>query len=140
MATTGPTENGTVEAQNPESDTSPIAAQPAEPETNPSTGDATTVKESADKKWPGWPGDCVFRLIVPVLKVGSIIGKKGDLIKKLCEETRARVRVLDGPVGSPDRIVTIRSSFTVFVICYIRNTNPGLGGDGLTRQAEYKSI
>ncbi|XP_057501524.1 RNA-binding KH domain-containing protein PEPPER-like [Actinidia eriantha] len=61
----------------------------------------------ADKKWPGWPGDCVFRLIVPVLKVGSIIGRKGDVIKKMCEETRARIRVLDGPVGSPDRIVLI---------------------------------
>ncbi|GFS43772.1 RNA-binding KH domain-containing protein [Actinidia rufa] len=60
-----------------------------------------------DKKWPGWPGDCVFRLIVPVLKVGSIIGRKGDVIKKMCEETRARIRVLDGPVGSPDRIVLI---------------------------------
>ncbi|KAL7246460.1 hypothetical protein ACSBR2_001539 [Camellia fascicularis] len=62
---------------------------------------------AAEKKWPGWPGDCVFRLIVPVLKVGSIIGRKGELIKKMCEETRARIRVLDGPVGSPDRVVLI---------------------------------
>ncbi|CAK9169404.1 unnamed protein product [Ilex paraguariensis] len=61
----------------------------------------------ADKKWPGWPGDCVFRLIVPVLKVGSIIGRKGELIKKICEETRAKIRVLDAPLGTPDRIVLI---------------------------------
>ncbi|KAK4747366.1 hypothetical protein SAY87_026403 [Trapa incisa] len=60
-----------------------------------------------DKKWPGWPGDCVFRLIVPVLKVGSIIGRKGELIKKMCEETRARIRILDAPTGTPDRIVLI---------------------------------
>ncbi|KAI9112536.1 hypothetical protein K1719_016459 [Acacia pycnantha] len=60
-----------------------------------------------EKRWPGWPGDCVFRLIVPVLKVGSIIGRKGELIKKMCEETRARIRVLDGAVGTPDRIVLI---------------------------------
>lgn len=58
-------------------------------------------------KWPGWPGDCVFRLVVPVLKVGSIIGRKGELIKKMCEETRARIRVLDGPISSSDRIVLI---------------------------------
>ncbi|WOL10490.1 hypothetical protein Cni_G19247 [Canna indica] len=59
------------------------------------------------KKWPGWPGDNVFRLIVPLLKVGSIIGRKGELIKKLCEETRARVRILQGPIGVSDRIVLI---------------------------------
>ncbi|XP_074556720.1 RNA-binding KH domain-containing protein PEPPER-like isoform X2 [Curcuma longa] len=59
------------------------------------------------KKWPGWPGDNVFRLIVPLLKVGSIIGRKGELIKKLCEETRARVRVLEAPIGVNDSIVLI---------------------------------
>ncbi|PKU81584.1 RNA-binding KH domain-containing protein PEPPER [Dendrobium catenatum] len=72
--------------------------------------DAALAAESADedtKKWPGWPGDSVFRLIVPVLKVGSIIGRKGELIKKLCEETRARVRILEGAIGTNDRIVLI---------------------------------
>ncbi|XP_039047053.1 RNA-binding KH domain-containing protein PEPPER-like [Hibiscus syriacus] len=38
------------------------------------------------------------------MKVGSIIGRKGELIKKMCEETGARIRVLDGAVGTPDRI------------------------------------
>lgn len=73
------------------------------------------------KKWPGWPGDCVFRLVVPVLKVGSIIGRKGELIKKVCEETRARIRVLDGPLSSPDRIVSIvfALSFFFFLHLYI---------------------
>ncbi|GMH13607.1 hypothetical protein Nepgr_015448 [Nepenthes gracilis] len=78
--------------------------------TEPQTGNHvsdTAAEAAADKRWPGWPGDCVFRLIVPVLKVGSIIGRKGDLIKKMCEETRARIRVLDGAVGTPDRIVLI---------------------------------
>ncbi|RWW19856.1 hypothetical protein GW17_00016062 [Ensete ventricosum] len=59
------------------------------------------------RKWPGWPGDNVFRLVVPVLKVGSIIGRKGELIKKLCEETKARVRILEGPIGVNDRIVSL---------------------------------
>ncbi|PIA44008.1 hypothetical protein AQUCO_01800223v1 [Aquilegia coerulea] len=62
---------------------------------------------SGEKKWPGWPGDSVFRLIVPVLKVGSIIGRKGELIKKMCEDTRARIRILDGVLGTTDRIVLI---------------------------------
>ncbi|KAG0453011.1 hypothetical protein HPP92_025373 [Vanilla planifolia] len=72
--------------------------------TAPSAG-AAMVGET--KKWPGWPGDSVFRLIVPVLKVGSLIGRKGELIKKLCEETRARIRVLEGAIGTNDRIVLI---------------------------------
>ncbi|KAJ6406045.1 hypothetical protein OIU84_009717, partial [Salix udensis] len=55
-------------------------------------------------KWPGWPGDNVFRLIVPVSKVGSIIGRKGELVKKMCDETRARIRILEGPLGISDRI------------------------------------
>ncbi|KAF6143866.1 hypothetical protein GIB67_009847 [Kingdonia uniflora] len=65
------------------------------------------VTVSADKKWPGWPGDNVFRLIVPVLKVGSIIGRKGEVIKKMCEETKARIRVLEGALGTADRIVLV---------------------------------
>lgn len=85
-----------------------------EPDTLPDTGTdttstatTTTTTTPPEKKWPGWPGDCVFRLVVPVGKVGSIIGRKGDLIKKLCEETHARVRVLDAALGTPDRIVSL---------------------------------
>lgn len=65
-------------------------------------------KETADikAKWPGWPGYSVFRIVVPVLKVGGIIGRKGDLIKKLVEDTGAKIRVLEGPKTSPDRIVS----------------------------------
>nr|CAB3495236.1 unnamed protein product [Digitaria exilis] len=62
---------------------------------------------AAAKRWPGWPGDSVFRLVVPVLKVGSIIGRKGELIKRLVEESKARVRILEGPVGATERIVLV---------------------------------
>ncbi|CAI9766020.1 unnamed protein product [Fraxinus pennsylvanica] len=94
-------------AASPEAITeAPAVAEPAEA--------GALVVDEKDKelqetkaKWPGWPGYSVFRIVVPVLKVGGIIGRKGDLIKKLVEETRARVRVLDGPVTSPDRIVLI---------------------------------
>ncbi|XP_074286828.1 RNA-binding KH domain-containing protein PEPPER-like [Silene latifolia] len=67
--------------------------------------EATT--NTVASKWAGWPGDNVFRLIVPVVKVGCIIGRKGELIKKLCDDTRAKVRVLDAPLSTPDRVVLI---------------------------------
>ncbi|KAL6519300.1 hypothetical protein OROGR_018620 [Orobanche gracilis] len=76
----------------------------------PGVAEATAAEDKNNRleelraKWPGWPGYSMFRLVVPVLKVGGIIGRKGDLVKKLVEETRARVRVLDGPLTSPDRI------------------------------------
>lgn len=60
-----------------------------------------------DKKWPGWPGDNVFRLIVPVQKVGSIIGRKGEFVKKMCEETRSRIKILEGIPGTPERVVLV---------------------------------
>ncbi|KAL3534867.1 hypothetical protein ACH5RR_003328 [Cinchona calisaya] len=75
-------------------------------ESNNNTNNKNSSNSNVNN-WPGWPGDCVFRLVVPVLKVGSIIGRKGELIKKMCEETRAKIRVLDGPISSPDRIVLI---------------------------------
>ncbi|WJX12045.1 hypothetical protein P8452_02584 [Trifolium repens] len=59
------------------------------------------------KKWPGWPGENVFRMLVPAQKVGSIIGRKGEFIKKITEETRARVKILDGPQGTAERAVMV---------------------------------
>ncbi|XP_022856452.1 flowering locus K homology domain-like isoform X2 [Olea europaea var. sylvestris] len=60
---------------------------------------------SEEKRWPGWPGENVFRMLVPVQKVGSIIGRKGEYIKKTCEETTARIKILDGPPGTTERTV-----------------------------------
>ncbi|KAH9619337.1 hypothetical protein KSS87_001410 [Heliosperma pusillum] len=60
-----------------------------------------------EKKWPGWPGESVFRMLVPGQKVGNIIGRKGEYIKKIVEETRARIKVLDGPPGSQERAVMV---------------------------------
>ncbi|KAF8733363.1 hypothetical protein HU200_014969 [Digitaria exilis] len=60
-----------------------------------------------DQKWPGWPGESVFRILVPATKVGAVIGRKGDFIKKMCEESKARIKVLEGPQGVPERAVMI---------------------------------
>ncbi|XP_010274156.1 PREDICTED: flowering locus K homology domain-like [Nelumbo nucifera] len=60
-----------------------------------------------EKRWPGWPGDNVFRMLVPAQKVGGIIGRKGEFIKRICEETRARIKILDGPPRTSERAVMI---------------------------------
>ncbi|GJM95252.1 hypothetical protein PR202_ga11964 [Eleusine coracana subsp. coracana] len=39
--------------------------------------------------------------------VGAVIGRKGDFIKKMCEESKARIKVLEGPQGAPERAVMI---------------------------------
>ncbi|KAG8373968.1 hypothetical protein BUALT_Bualt11G0081200 [Buddleja alternifolia] len=82
-------------------------AEFASAETLAAAAEKEKALEEMKAKWPGWPGYSVFRLLVPLLKVGGIIGRKGDLVKKLVEETRAKVRVLDGPLTSPDRIVLV---------------------------------
>eukprot|EP00897_Mesotaenium_endlicherianum_P001239 jgi/Mesen1/1142/ME001236S00023 len=64
-------------------------------------------KGGEEKKWPGWPGENVYRLIVPVKKVGGIIGRKGEFVKKMCEETRARIKILEGIPGTEERVVVV---------------------------------
>ncbi|KAF3775457.1 Flowering locus K-like proteiny domain [Nymphaea thermarum] len=95
-------------------------ASPVEPIVNEDTDGVTenAQKKKVDdnevgpggggaKRWPGWPGESVFRLLVPAQKVGAIIGKKGEFIKRMCEETRARIKIVDGLPGAPERAVII---------------------------------
>uniref|UniRef100_A0A7N0RD57 K Homology domain-containing protein n=1 Tax=Kalanchoe fedtschenkoi TaxID=63787 RepID=A0A7N0RD57_KALFE len=65
------------------------------------------LSENAEKRWPGWPGENVFRMLVPAQKVGSIIGRKGEFVKKIVEETKARIKILDGPPGTAERAVMV---------------------------------
>ncbi|KAE8688491.1 Flowering locus K-like proteiny domain [Hibiscus syriacus] len=85
-----------------------------QPEHEPSVEhEDEAVVGGGEKKWPGWPGESVFRMLVPAQKVGSIIGRKGEFIKKIVEETRARIKILDGPPGTTERatnLVRTRSS------------------------------
>ncbi|KAI4992626.1 hypothetical protein ZWY2020_057868 [Hordeum vulgare] len=60
-----------------------------------------------DTKWPGWPGESVFRVLVSTQKVGALIGRKGEFIKRMCDESKARIKILDGPPGVPERAVMI---------------------------------
>ncbi|XP_078149152.1 RNA-binding KH domain-containing protein [Carex rostrata] len=70
--------------------------------------DSYNLQEKVEeKRWPGWPGENAFRMLVPVQKVGAVIGHKGDIIKKMSEETKARIRVLNSPPGVQERVVLV---------------------------------
>lgn len=87
------------------------------PQKEVSEDDSKVVEENM---WPGWPGENVFRMLIPVQKVGGIIGRKGEVIRKITEETKARVRILDGPPGILERAVScfsILSFLRGFFLC-----------------------
>lgn len=69
--------------------------------------DSLGEDKDGEKRWAGWPGENVFRLVVPVQKVGGIIGRKGEFVKKMCEETRSRIKILEGVPGTAERIVMV---------------------------------
>lgn len=81
-------------------------------------GSENDSKGGEGKKWPGWPGENVFRMLVPILKVGGIIGRKGEFIKKITEETKARIKILDGPPGTSERAVSFFSLY-LFLVGFI---------------------
>ncbi|CAK7305253.1 Poly(rC)-binding protein 2 [Vulpes lagopus] len=46
-----------------------------------------------------------IRLLMHGKEVGSIIGKKGESVKKMCEESGARINISEG--NCPERIITL---------------------------------
>lgn len=67
---------------------------------------AATVEDS--KSTVGSSVTLTIRLIMQGKEVGSIIGKKGDNIKKFREESGAKINISDG--SCPERIVTVTGS------------------------------
>ncbi|KAK7245394.1 hypothetical protein RIF29_40235 [Crotalaria pallida] len=70
-------------------------------------GSENDSKRNETERWPGWPGQNVFRLLVPVSRVASLIGPKGAHVRQISEETKARIRVLKGPIGIPERVFVL---------------------------------
>ena len=54
--------------------------------------------------------DTVFRYLCPVRKIGSGIGRGGDIVKQLRADTKAKIRIGDALPGCDERVVTIHSS------------------------------
>ncbi|XWS75458.1 hypothetical protein CRYUN_Cryun01aG0090100 [Craigia yunnanensis] len=56
------------------------------------------------------PGDTVYRVLCPSRKIGGVIGKGGNIVKALREETQAKITVGDSVLGCDERVIIIYSS------------------------------
>ncbi|XP_076915652.1 KH domain-containing protein At4g18375-like isoform X1 [Bidens hawaiensis] len=56
------------------------------------------------------PDDTVYRYLCPSKKIGSIMGRGGDIVKQLRSETKAKIRIGDSVPGCDERVVTIHST------------------------------
>lgn len=54
--------------------------------------------------------DTVYRYLCPLKKIGSIIGKGGEIVKQLRSDTKSNIRISETVPGCDERIVTIYSS------------------------------
>lgn len=69
-------------------------------------------RNPGEEKEPYAPGpdDTVYRYLCPVRKIGSIIGRGGDIVKQLRAESQAKIRIGESMPGCDERVVTIFSS------------------------------
>ncbi|TYH52278.1 hypothetical protein ES332_D09G015600v1 [Gossypium tomentosum] len=54
--------------------------------------------------------DTVYRYLCPARKIGSIIGRGGEIVKQLRADTKSKIRIGETIPGSDERVVTIYSS------------------------------
>ncbi|RVW80959.1 KH domain-containing protein [Vitis vinifera] len=56
------------------------------------------------------PEDTVYRYLCPGRKIGSIIGRGGEIVKQLRVDTKSKIRIGETVPGCEERVVTIYSS------------------------------
>ncbi|CAN6318491.1 unnamed protein product [Urochloa humidicola] len=66
-----------------------------------------TTSSAGENRYPGWPGTSVFRMLIPSHKVGAIIGHKGERVRRLCEETKACIRIIGGHLCAAEQAVIV---------------------------------
>ncbi|KAF5792029.1 putative K domain-containing protein [Helianthus annuus] len=54
--------------------------------------------------------DTVYRYLCPSKKIGSIMGRGGEIVKQLRSETKAKIRIGETVQGCDERVVTIHST------------------------------
>lgn len=53
------------------------------------------------------PIETIYRILCPVKKIGSVLGRGGDIVKAIREETKAKIRVADSIPGADERVIII---------------------------------
>ncbi|XP_062205560.1 RNA-binding KH domain-containing protein PEPPER-like [Phragmites australis] len=66
-----------------------------------------TTCSAGEDRYPGWPGTSVFRILIPAQKVGAIIGHEGERVRRLCEKTKACIRIIGGHLCAAEHAVII---------------------------------
>jgi len=56
------------------------------------------------------PGSVVFRLLCPVSRIGSVIGKGGAIISQIRQESGVKVKIEEAIPGCDERVITISGS------------------------------
>ncbi|KAM0951582.1 putative K domain-containing protein [Dioscorea sansibarensis] len=70
----------------------------------------TTPSVTQQNQSKASPGAVIFRLLCPISKFGSIIGKGGGIIAKIRQDTGAKIRIEETIPGCDERVVVITSS------------------------------
>ncbi|KAG6742585.1 hypothetical protein POTOM_053506 [Populus tomentosa] len=63
-------------------------------------------------------GHVSFRLLCHASRIGGVIGKAGNIIKGLQQQTGAKVRIEDAPPDSPDRVITVIGQITQSAVVF----------------------
>ncbi|KAI5065023.1 hypothetical protein GOP47_0019718 [Adiantum capillus-veneris] len=71
-------------------------------------------RSSSNSELPAQAEETEYRILCPVSKIGSLIGKGGSTIKALRTECRSKIKVEDPVSGSDERVVLISSSADQF--------------------------
>ncbi|XP_074268647.1 RNA-binding KH domain-containing protein RCF3 [Silene latifolia] len=67
-------------------------------------------RNPGDESYAIGPDDTVYRYLCPAQKIGSIIGRGGDIVKQLRLDTKAKIIIRETVPGSDERVVTIYST------------------------------
>ncbi|XP_010550042.1 PREDICTED: KH domain-containing protein HEN4 isoform X2 [Tarenaya hassleriana] len=54
--------------------------------------------------------DTVYRYLCPMKKIGSVIGRGGEIVKQLRIDTKSKIRIGESVPGCEERVITIYSS------------------------------
>ncbi|KAI4346616.1 hypothetical protein L6164_007498 [Bauhinia variegata] len=55
------------------------------------------------------PEDTVYRYLCPARKIGSVIGRGGEIVKQLRADTKSKIRIGETVLGCEERVITVYS-------------------------------